>query len=505
MSLEKTRKVGSSEYSWCKAVPGGTGITVLAILLSTQPNISLLQNTLHKLQNTYPTLRSKLHFDATTNNFSFITPPPQQHSPPSSLHIQQFDQDATSSILKTLTTTTSNLSPHQLLLEHEINRNDWADVTVTVTDLFYVSVYTISETQWTVALRLHTGACDRVGAVSLLRELLELMACGGGGDGDDDVELEKGNVEEGILGIESLVPNGKGSKWFWSRGIDMIGYSLNSFRLSQMEFIDAESPRRSQIVRLRMDRTQTQSLLDETKLPLPFNLNKGSFFTLMDSCGACQMGCKSRGIELCGALAAAGLIAAHASKNADGNYYQSEKYAVVTLVDCRSELDPVLSSHHLGFYHSAVLNTHDISGDDTLWDTAKRCYMAFSNAKNNNKHFTDMSDLNFLMCKAIENPGLTPSSSMRTAFISVFEDAVIEESNEMQKQLGVDDYIGCASVHGVGPTIAIFDTIRDGQLDCACAYPSPLHSREQMQNLIDAMVKILADSCFNGDSDKTVE
>ncbi|XP_057789719.1 uncharacterized protein LOC131006582 isoform X13 [Salvia miltiorrhiza] len=44
-------------------------------------------------------------------------------------------------------------------------------------------------------------------------------------------------------------------------------------------------------------------------------------------------------------LAAAGLIACHASKRFPDE--QWEKYAVVTLMDCRSALDPVLSSHHI--------------------------------------------------------------------------------------------------------------------------------------------------------------
>jgi hypothetical protein len=47
--------------------------------------------------------------------------------------------------------------------------------------------------------------------------------------------------------------------------------------------------------------------------------------------------------------------------------------------------------------------------------------------------------------------------------------------------------------HGVGPSIAIFDTIRDGLLDCVCVYPAPLHSREQMQELVDTMKAVLVD------------
>ena len=59
-------------------------------------------------------------------------------------------------------------------------------------------------------------------------------------------------------------------------------------------------------------------------------------------------GCKSRDIGLCGALAAAGLIAARSSKHLPDD--QWEKYAVVTLIDCRPILDPELSSHDVGTY-----------------------------------------------------------------------------------------------------------------------------------------------------------
>ncbi|XP_057797715.1 uncharacterized protein LOC131013606 isoform X4 [Salvia miltiorrhiza] len=55
--------------------------------------------------------------------------------------------------------------------------------------------------------------------------------------------------------------------------------------------------------------------------------------------------CNSNKIKFSAVLAAAGLIACHASKRFPDE--QWEKYAVVTLMDCRSALDPVLSSHHI--------------------------------------------------------------------------------------------------------------------------------------------------------------
>lgn len=132
-----------------------------------------------------------------------------------------------------------------------------------------------------------------------------------------------------------------------------------------------------------------------------------------------------------------------------------------------------------------------MKGGESLWELAKRTYGAFANSKNNEKHFSDMADMNYLMCKAIDNPGLTSSSSLRTSIMSVFEDTVVDDGGDVQREVGVEDYMGCASVHGVGPSMAIFDTIRDGKLDCVCVYPAPLHSREQMQEFVNKMKAIL--------------
>lgn len=62
-------------------------------------------------------------------------------------------------------------------------------------------------------------------------------------------------------------------------------------------------------------------------------------------------GCKQKGIKLCGALTAAGLMAAHGSKPS------SKKYGVVTLIDCRSSLDPPLSLHNFGNLSTLLLYT----------------------------------------------------------------------------------------------------------------------------------------------------
>lgn len=71
---------------------------------------------------------------------------------------------------------------------------------------------------------------------------------------------------------------------------------------------------------------------------------------------------------------------------------------------------------------------------------------------------------------------------------------MVDNYGDIQKEVGVEDYMGCASVLGIAPSIAIFDTIRhDGRLDCVCVYPSPIHSREQMQEFINNMKILLVE------------
>ncbi|KAI9380393.1 hypothetical protein POPTR_016G078000v4 [Populus trichocarpa] len=458
----KGRAVGGTEHSWCRAVPGGTGIAVLAILTSKLPRNSGLENALHKLQNSHPILRSRLHSGSNTNTFSFIT------SLTPFIKLKAFNLSSTFKILENpLKPKNQSLSPLHLVLEHELNQNSWYNHNKApsfindIQDMFFATTYALPNEKWVLVLRLHASACDRTTAVSLLQELVVLVS----EEEKGALQKEIANEEEVTSSIEDLVPNKKAKKGLWERGIDMLGYSVNSLRLTNLKFKDSKSPRSSQVVRLQMNQKDTEKII---------------------------AGCRSRGIKLCGALASAGLIAAHKSKS---RVDKQRKYAVVTLTDCRSVLDPTLSNHHFGFYHSAILNAHVMKGGEKLWELAQKTYAAFASYKNCNRHFSDMADLNFLMCKAIDNPGLTPSSSLRTALVSVFEDSVVDDHAALQKEVGVEDYMGCASAHGIGPSIAIFDTIRDGRLDCVCVYPSPLHSREQMQEFIDSMKSVLVEGC----------
>lgn len=88
---------------------------------------------------------------------------------------------------------------------------------------------------------------------------MEVGGCGGGEGATENGE--KGGEKEMGMAIEDLIPEGKRNKPFWARGLDMLGYSLNSFRLGNLEFVDADSPRCSKVVRLQLDAHHTQRLV----------------------------------------------------------------------------------------------------------------------------------------------------------------------------------------------------------------------------------------------------
>lgn len=240
------RIASGTEYSWCRAAPGGTGIAVLAILTSKVPETSGLQDALNKLQSYHPILRSRLHTNPSKNTFSFVT------SPTTFIQVKSFNLSSTFKILES--SERFSIAPLQLILEHELNENAWCNLKCTsTTDMLYASSYALPDAKWVVALRLHVAACDRTTAVSLLKELLLVLVS------DDDQEQEgRGGVN---LAIEALIPNGKAKKALWARGRDMLSYSVNSLKSTNLKFIDAKSPRSSQVVRLQLNKDDTEQIL----------------------------------------------------------------------------------------------------------------------------------------------------------------------------------------------------------------------------------------------------
>lgn len=248
------RSVGGTEHSWCKAVLGGTGIVVLAILSSKKPDVSNLENALKKLQSSHPILMSEIY--SSTSNTFFLAKSPTPY-----IKVKSFDISSTTKILKTHSNQINEkLFRLEIIIEHELNENTWYDGDQSLntnSDVLFASIYTLSEKKWVFVIRAHIVACDRTTGVSLLRELLALMGDEGSGGG---LEMEIGNKGEVNLGIEDLIPNGKAKKGLWERGVDMLGYSVNSLRLTNLKFKDSKSNRSSQVVRFQINKDDTERI-----------------------------------------------------------------------------------------------------------------------------------------------------------------------------------------------------------------------------------------------------
>ncbi|KAK4281669.1 hypothetical protein QN277_013132 [Acacia crassicarpa] len=252
MSDSITRLVGSTELSWCKAIPGGTGVTVVGLLFSKPPNIPFLQTALRNIQNSHPILRSKIHPDPSTNTYHFLIPP-NPH-----IEITTFDLQSTSRIIATDSDDHNINSAFHLIVEHELSQNPWHDpsdsLTPADTDVFFASTYKISDHYWAVFLRLHTAVCDCTAAMAVQRELLAQLE-------GKSTALEVGNEDKIWMPIEDLVPKGKANKPFWARGADVLGYTLNAMRFANLSFVVASPPKCTQFVKFQLNSDETRALI----------------------------------------------------------------------------------------------------------------------------------------------------------------------------------------------------------------------------------------------------
>ncbi|XP_006645061.3 uncharacterized protein LOC102701397 [Oryza brachyantha] len=452
------RAVGGMEYSWCRAVPGGTGTTLLAFRLARGGGgvVAAVQ----AVVDAHPVLRARLR-GAASGSPTLAFPSAVPNAPPLPLALE---------LLPVPESAPDFLS----LLELELNRNPWTAASAAsepepdAPPVLFATLYEPPPPAGggsALFVRIHTAACDRAASASLVRELVALLASDGAAPAADP---EDAAVH---AALEERIPQRDSWKPFWARGLDMVGYSINGLRTSTLPFEVTGTERSTQMLRLGFDREETTRLLDA---------------------------CKQNGVKLCSAMAAATLLAARQSKQLKSDD-QQETYSIAILINCRKFLEPALDDHNVGFFHSAITNTHTVHGGEGLWELAKRCQDSYASAKNSKKHLTDISDLNFLMCRAIENPQLTTATALRTAVVSVFEEPVVYELSDLQGKAGVEEFVCGATVHGVGPSIGLFDSIRDGQLELACMYPCPLHSRKQMQEIMNKVKQILHEGSIGDD------
>ncbi|MCO5614366.1 hypothetical protein L7F22_068645 [Adiantum nelumboides] len=394
-----SRMVGGTEYSWCKAVSGGTGTTVLAAMFQSDTvSASLLQDALDLLQVAHPRLRSRLLWIHGRPALSVSSSPvvTLQVLQAREVISQEFGMLDTANSDCKIDDNNDDEGAWLKLVERELNINtQWKEQSHSLEPqpmmalTLYIGIQSAGErdsgsSHSLLVLRLHTAICDRASAATILTELMHILSKLRSNDTSvlkDDMRTIGEKHEEdsaiSLVAIEDAIPKGHAHKPFWAHGIDILGDHLQ------------EAWHRGYTKALK----GVQSTEDKS-------------VRCVDSGGA------------------------------QGN----------------------------GHFEGA-------------WAVKRR------------KHFTDMGDVGLLMCQAIQMPQLTPWGSLRTSTLVVFEEAVEDDdaAADMKRSVGLIDYVGCSSVHGVGPSIAIFDTIRQSALHCTCVYPCPLHSRTQINQLLDTM------------------
>nr|CAB3478922.1 unnamed protein product [Digitaria exilis] len=243
----RTRAPGGTEYSWCRAVPGGTGTTLIALRFSSgaaAEAAAVAQAALSSLQSAHPALRARLRTTPSGPTLAFPSsaphPPPLLPLEPLSAPESAADFDA--------------------LLEHELNRNPWADPEPSGdAPVLFATLYELPPATGGAALfvRIHTVACDRSAANALARELVALL---GGGEEEEGERAPEDAAAEAAL--EERIPQRDTWKPFWARGLDMVGYSINGLRTSTLPFVETGTARSTQLLRLGLGRDETTRLLD---------------------------------------------------------------------------------------------------------------------------------------------------------------------------------------------------------------------------------------------------
>lgn len=247
----RTRAPGGTEYSWCRAVPGGTGTTLLAIRLSpsgtTAATTATVQAALRSLQSAHPALCARLRTSPAGPTLAFPSPAPP---PPALLPLAPL-------------LAPESAPDFHALLEHELNRNPWAaepDSSSSDSDapVFLATLYDLPPPGGAALfVRIHTVACDRSAAAALAREIVALL----GNSAEEGGEREPEDALA-AAGLEERIPQRDTWKPFWARGMDMVGYSINGLRTSTLPFVETGTERSTQMLRLGLGRDDTARLLD---------------------------------------------------------------------------------------------------------------------------------------------------------------------------------------------------------------------------------------------------
>ncbi|CAI5467140.1 unnamed protein product [Closterium sp. Yama58-4] len=450
-----SRPLTGDEELWWRAMHGGTGVCVVGLQISGHVSIDEVRAAIETLSARHPVLSAR------------IIKPPKAHRP--ELHVCRPPQPITVRERDTADVATSDDSDCQKGLLHcvvEIELNtpmiDGQDQPKTTTsngdkgeacvDVFQVHVYA-SHSSTLVALRSHIAALDEHSAPPIAAEFLE--------------ELRR-----------ALSAKSTSVKGTFAQAFNAVGYVRNALISSHLPFEHGRADSRkntftTRFVTVTFTKEETAALLAAAE---------------------------SHGCSLFSLECAAGLKAAARMKQLGG---RTEIFSLGSAIGCRTILDPPLPQTALGEYMSMLPLKQEVSEKLPLWDVATSISAHAESALQRQQQFTDMPVLELLFSTAMKMPSLSPDHSLRTCFITAGmlaplkvdwqlskpdAEADVEARAEATHLTGMgsepvqlEQVLGpVVSAHGVGPAIAIPDTLSEGILRLSFVFVTPLFTRERM-------------------------
>jgi hypothetical protein len=318
-------------------------------------------------------------------------------------------------------------------------------------------------------IRVHSGACDRHSCFVIAKHVVSALNAVVEGR---EPEFPDGPGRHELLSsMEDMIPKGKADKGFFSKGLDALGYALDSKKYSLLPF----SP----------EFTKMSIKAGYMSDVLIYRLGK-------EGTGAFFSACERENTSHSAALASAYLQTAANIKEMKEK--KLNQFCFTGILDCRPHFEPPLPETVLGNYSAGTIQGTRVKDDISFWDMARSISSKTEKEISKHKHFSELSVVAMLAAQLIKHPSLAPSSSKRSGLFTTYfgEPADLQWKNV--ESLNVAGSLGpLSSMHAVGPCFCAGECMIEGpELYISFTFATPVYSRDQMHSFATSILELLS-------------
>eukprot|EP01018_Ginkgo_biloba_P009226 Gb_29731 [translate_table: standard] len=469
-----SRPMGQSEENWARITDQGTGITASGIALRRYVEEQHITMAVHDLMERYAIARSRIVENSKGKLYLQVNNGPVKPivkektwpntdlslSLPGVLEIPHDDENHSLS-----------LALHQIV-RGELNipfLND-EKMAAPPLDILEIHFYKDStEPRTIIVIRIHSGACDRPSCFLIVEHFLSALNAIVEGRKTEFPDEGPGNNEL-LSSMEDMIPKGKADKGFFSKGLDAIGYALDSKKYSLLPF-NPEFTKMSIKAGFMSD-------------ILTYNLGR-------EGTGALFSACKRENTSHAAALASAYLRTATNIKELKDKKFN--QFCFTGVLNCRPYFEPPLPESVLGNYSAGIFQGARVKDDISFWDLARLISSKTEKEISKHKHFSELPVLAMLVGQVIKRPSLTPSSSKRSGLFTMFLGEPSKAQWKNMESLNVAGSLGpLASMHAVGPCFCACESMVEGpELCISLTFATPVFTRDQMHSFATSALELL--------------